>query len=133
MPNLCDHGEIIINAAVGIGIEIEALPGATAFVPALVASGIRTRRFVFEGQLPRKKGRPYRWAHLLDEKRTIVFYEEPDTLIKLLEELTEHFGRHRQCVIAQDISHSTERYIRGTLGYLLDQFSRESGAIQGRR
>lgn len=131
-PNLSDHGEILIGSCIGISIQVEALPGATAFLPALLASGIRTHRFIFEGKLPRdKKGRPaQRWHDFASEKRSIIFYEDSEGVIKLLEEMCDHLGRHRQVVIAKDLSTKQEKFFRGLVGKVLDEFYRNT-SLQG--
>ncbi len=98
-PGISDPGFLLVRAAAEAGVRVEALPGATAFVPALVASGLPTDRFVFEGFLPHKKGRQTRLKALADEPRTIVLYESPHRLVKLLGQLAEHLGEDRPAAV----------------------------------
>lgn len=113
-PGISDPGFLLVRAAVAENIRVEALPGATAFVPALVASGLPCDRFVFEGFLPPKKGRQTRLTELALEKRTIVLYESPHKLVKTLASLGEYFGDDRQVVVAREISKIHEELVRGT-------------------
>lgn len=113
-PGISDPGFLLVRAAVADNIRVEALPGATAFVPALVASGLPCDRFVFEGFLPPKKGRQTRLTELAAEKRTIVLYESPHKLVKTLGSLGEFFGDDRQVVVAREISKIHEELVRGT-------------------
>ncbi|MGB3542275.1 16S rRNA (cytidine(1402)-2'-O)-methyltransferase [Rubrivirga sp.] len=122
-PAISDPGFLLVRAAAEAGIRVEALPGATAFVPALVASGLPTDRFVFEGFLPHKKGRQTRLRGLEDETRTIVLYESPHRLVKLLGQLAEHLDPERPAAVAREISKMHEEVRRGTL--------RELGAHYG--
>jgi 16S rRNA (cytidine1402-2'-O)-methyltransferase len=114
-PGISDPGFLIIREAVKNGVEIETLPGATAFVPALVNSGLPCEKFVFEGFLPAKKGRQKRLKELLDEKRTMVFYESPYRIAKAVDEFITYFGEERQISITREISKIYEENIRGTL------------------
>lgn len=114
-PGISDPGFLLVRTCVQEGIEVETLPGATAFVPALVSSGYPCDRFCFEGFLPVKKGRQTRLSELADETRTIVFYESPYRLVKTLEQFAEFFGPERGCSVAREISKVHEEHRRGTL------------------
>ena len=104
------------------GIEVETLPGATAFVPALVQSGLPCDRFCFEGFLPQKKGRHKRLEELSDETRTIIFYESPFRVVKCLEQLAETFGGERRVSVSREISKKFEQTVRGTLSEVVEYF-----------
>lgn len=120
-PGISDPGEKIVKRAMEENVEVECLPGATSFVPALVSSGLSTERFVFEGFLPKSgKERKNRLVALKDEVRTIIFYESPERVGKLVEELKETLGAERRAVIAREISKVHEEYIRGTLKELAE-------------
>lgn len=114
-PGISDPGFLLVRTCVQEGIEVETLPGATAFVPALVSSGYPCDRFCFEGFLPVKKGRQTRLQELSEETRTMVFYESPYRLVKTLEQLSEFFGPDRGCSVAREISKVHEEHHRGTL------------------
>lgn len=114
-PGISDPGFLLVRTCVQEGIEVETLPGATAFVPALVSSGYPCDRFCFEGFLPVKKGRQTRLSELADETRTMVFYESPYRLVKTLEQFAEFFGPDRGCSVAREISKVHEEHRRGTL------------------
>ena len=103
-------------------IQVECLPGATAFVPALLASGLPNDKFVFEGFLPVKKGRQTRLAILADESRTIIFYESPHKIPKTLSDLAKVFGNDRQASASREISKKFEEHIRGSLAELIQHF-----------
>ena len=105
------------------GFEVQCLPGATAFVPALVASGLPNEKFCFEGFLPQKKGRMTRLKRLAEEHRTMVFYESPHRLVKALTQFSEHFGAERQASVSREISKIHEETIRGTLTELVEHFT----------
>ena len=122
-PGISDPGFFLVREAVRAGIEVQCLPGATAFVPALVASGLPCDRFVFEGFLPQKKGRMSRLQALRDEPRTIVFYESPYRVLKLLQQLTEVFGPDRQVSVCREISKIHEECVRGTLAEATQHFT----------
>lgn len=122
-PGISDPGFLITRECRKNGIEVECLPGATAFVPALVASGIPCDRFVFEGFLPPKKGRHTRLQELAQENRTIVIYESPLRLLRTLKDLAEHFGEERQVSVCREISKLHETYHRGTISEILAYFS----------
>ena len=114
-PGISDPGFLLIRACVGAKIPVETLPGATAFVPALVSSGLPCDRFVFEGFLPPKKGRQTRLTELSQDKRTLVFYESPHRLAKTLGQLSEFFGSDRLCSVSREISKLHESHVRGSL------------------
>ena len=117
-PGVSDPGFLLVRAAAEAGVRVEVLPGPTAFVPALVSSGLPTDRFVFEGFLPHKKGRQTRLKALADEPRTVVLYESPHRLVKLLGQLAEHCGPERPAAVAREISKLHEEVRRGTLAEL---------------
>ncbi len=114
-PGISDPGFFLARLCVDEGIEVQTLPGATAFVPALVSSGLPCDKFCFEGFLPVKKGRQTRLQQLAVEPRTIVIYESPYRLVKTLTQLAEFFGEDRQCSVAREISKKFEEHRRGTL------------------
>lgn len=114
-PGISDPGFLVAREAVKAGIEVSCLPGATAFVPALVASGLPCDRFCFEGFLPPKKGRTTRLALLAEETRTMIFYESPHRLVKTLVQFAEVFGAERQVAVCREISKVHEEIRRGTL------------------
>lgn len=122
-PGISDPGFFLVREAVGAGIDVQCLPGATAFVPALVASGLPDDRFCFEGFLPQKKGRQTRLLALADETRTMVFYESPHRLVKTLGQLAETLGADRPACVAREISKVHEECVRGTLEELVAHFS----------
>ena len=122
-PSISDPGFFLVREAVNAGIEVQCLPGATAFVPALVSSGLPDDRFCFEGFLPQKKGRQTRLASLADEQRTMVFYESPYRLVKTLEQLGEVMGTDRRACVAREISKIHEECVRGTLAELVAHFT----------
>lgn len=122
-PGISDPGFFLVREAVAQGVEVQCLPGATAFVPALVSSGLPCDRFLFEGFLPQKKGRQSRIEALAGEPRTIVFYESPHRLLKLLQQLAEAFGPGRRASVCREISKVHEESRRGTLAELIDHFT----------
>jgi len=122
-PGISDPGFFLVREAVRAGVEVQTLPGATAFVPALVSSGLPCDRFVFEGFLPPKKGRQSRIEALREEERTMVFYESPYRTLKLLEQLKEVFGSERRVSVCREISKLHEESRRGTLEELVSHFS----------
>ena len=121
-PAISDPGFLLTRACVEAGIEVDCLPGATAFVPALVNSGLPNDKFVFEGFLPVKKGRQTRLQLLADESRTLIFYESPHKLVKSLAQFVEIFGSDRAVSVSREISKLHEETIRGTLGEVLKHF-----------
>lgn len=128
-PGISDPGFLLIRTCIEKGIEVECLPGATAFVPALVSSGLPCDRFVFEGFLPQKKGRMKRIEALKEEERTIVFYESPFRLVKLLQQLAEVLGTERRCSVSREITKLHEETVRGTVGELAAYF--EAKGVKG--
>ncbi|MDX1363642.1 16S rRNA (cytidine(1402)-2'-O)-methyltransferase [Arenibacter latericius] len=122
-PAISDPGFLLTRACVQNNIEVECLPGATAFVPALVNSGLPNDKFVFEGFLPVKKGRQTRLTLLAEESRTIIFYESPHKLVKTLGQLVTYFGADRQISVSREISKMYEETIRGTVSEVLDHFT----------
>lgn len=122
-PGISDPGFMLVRACVERGVEVECLPGATAFVPALVSSGLPCERFTFEGFLPQKKGRRSRLEELAEEPRTMVFYESPYRVVKTLEQLVEVFGPERRASVAREISKLHEELVRGTLAELSAHFA----------
>lgn len=122
-PGISDPGFLVVRECVRNGIEVQCLPGATAFVPALVASGLPNEKFCFEGFLPQKKGRMTRLKALAEERRTMVFYESPHRLVKALTQFAEHFGAERQASVSREISKMHEETVRGTLTELIEHFT----------
>ncbi|MDR0728879.1 MAG: 16S rRNA (cytidine(1402)-2'-O)-methyltransferase [Prevotellaceae bacterium] len=122
-PGISDPGFLLVRTCIANNIEVECLPGATAFVPALINSGLPCDRFCFEGFLPLKNGRITRIKQLQDEKRTMVFYEAPVRLIKTLTQLAEVFGNNRRACIARELTKIHEENNRGTLADLITHYS----------
>ncbi|HLU51924.1 MAG TPA: 16S rRNA (cytidine(1402)-2'-O)-methyltransferase [Flavobacteriaceae bacterium] len=122
-PAISDPGFLLVRACIEAGIEVECLPGATAFVPALVNSGLPNDTFVFEGFLPVKKGRQTRLQQLSEERRTLIFYESPHKLLKTLSQLCEFFGGDRKASVSREISKLYEETRRGSLEELLQHFT----------
>lgn len=122
-PAISDPGFLVVRECVRAGVEVECLPGATAFVPALVSSGLPNERFCFEGFLPQKKGRETRMKELATEPRTMIFYESPFRLVKTLTQLAEFFGAERQASVSREISKLHEETIRGTVTELIARFT----------
>lgn len=122
-PAISDPGFMLVRECRKAGIEVETLPGATAFVPALVNSGLPCERFAFEGFLPQKKGRATRLAELAQEPRTMIFYESPLRLVKTLEQLAEAFGAERQASVSREISKLHNTTNNGTLAQLCQFFN----------
>ncbi len=122
-PGISDPGFLVVRECVRNNIEVQCLPGATAFVPALVASGLPNEKFCFEGFLPQKKGRMTRLKVLSEECRTMVFYESPHRLVKALMQFAEHFGPERQASVSREISKIHEETVRGTLVELIEHFT----------
>ena len=121
-PAISDPGFLLVRECVKNKIEVDCLPGATAFVPALVNSGLPNEKFVFEGFLPVKKGRQTRLKLLVDESRTMVFYESPHRVIKTISQFAEYFGEERKASVSREISKMFEETIRGTISELLVHF-----------
>lgn len=122
-PGISDPGFLVVRECVKNGIEVQCLPGATAFVPALVASGLPDERFCFEGFLPQKKGRVTRLTALQEEKRTMIFYESPYRLLKTLSQFAEFFGADRPVSVCREISKIHEESVRGTLSEVIAHFT----------
>ena len=121
-PGISDPGFFLVREAVRAGVEVQCLPGATAFVPALVASGLPCDRFAFEGFLPQKKGRKTKLESLKGEDRTMIFYESPYRLVKTLEQFAEVYGGERQVSVCREISKVHEESVRGTLSEVIAHF-----------
>jgi 16S rRNA (cytidine1402-2'-O)-methyltransferase len=130
-PGISDPGYLLVKACVDNGIEVESLPGATAFVPALVNSGFPTDRFVYEGFLPHKKGRQTRWKALAEEERTIVLYESPHRLVKALEQIIEFISPDRQVMVGRELSKMHEQMVRGTATEVLAYFTAHPDKVRG--
>ena len=122
-PAISDPGFLLTRACVEAGIEVDCLPGATAFVPALVNSGFPNDKFVFEGFLPVKKGRQTRLKILSEEQRTIIFYESPHKLLKTLTQFVEYFGDERAVSVSREITKLHEETIRGTVTEVLNYYT----------
>ena len=121
-PAISDPGFMLVRACVERGVEVQCLPGATAFVPALVASGLPCERFTFEGFLPQKKGRATRLEQLKEEPRTMIFYESPYRVVKTLAQFAEVFGPERRVSACREISKLHEESVRGTMAEVLAHF-----------
>jgi 16S rRNA (cytidine1402-2'-O)-methyltransferase len=130
-PGISDPGYLLVKACVDNGIEVESLPGATAFVPALVNSGFPTDRFVYEGFLPHKKGRQTRWKALAEEERTIVLYESPHRLVKALDQIIEFISADRLVMVGREISKMHEQMVRGTAKEVLAYFTTHPDKVRG--
>lgn len=128
-PGISDPGFLLVREALKNGIAVECLPGATAFVPALVDSGLPADRFTFEGFLPVKKGRQTRLKQLAQEERTMIFYESPHRLLKALEEFIVLFGEERQASVSRELSKMFEETVRGTLKEIKTHF--ETNVLKG--
>lgn len=125
-PAISDPGFLLVRECIRAGIKVECLPGATAFVPALVNSGLPSDRFCFEGFLPLKKGRHTLLSKLSTEERTIILYESPVRLVKTLKDLIEYFGADRQCSISRELTKMFEENVRGSLQEVLQHLSEKS-------
>ena len=125
-PGISDPGFLLVRACVEAGVEVSCLPGATAFVPALVVSGIPCDRFIFEGFLPHKKGRQKRLQAMILEERTIVLYESPHRILKLLQELVNYECGSRNVAVCRELSKLHEEVIRGTVNDALEHFTQKS-------
>lgn len=122
-PGISDPGFLLVRTCVEAGIEVVTLPGATAFVPALVDSGFPCDRFYFEGFLPQKKGRLTRFKSLENEEKTMIFYESPYRVLRTLREFAAHFGEERRASVSREISKVHETTVRGTLAELVTYFT----------
>jgi len=125
-PAISDPGFLLVRACIQEGVDVECLPGATAFVPALVESGLPNDRFCFEGFLPRKKGRVTRLQQLAEESRTMIFYESPYRVLKTLTQLAEYLGSSREASVSREISKIYAQTVRGTLEELITHFTAEA-------
>lgn len=125
-PGISDPAFLLVRECVKLNVKVECLPGATAFVPALVNSGLPINRFCFEGFLPLKKGRQTLFKKLAEEERTITFYESPMRLVKTLEECIVYFGEERQCCVSRELTKFFEENKRGTLREVCDHFKAKS-------
>jgi 16S rRNA (cytidine1402-2'-O)-methyltransferase len=124
-PAISDPGFLLVRECIKEGIEVDCLPGATAFVPALVNSGLPSEKFIFEGFLPVKKGRQTRLKGLTEEERTMVFYESPHRIVKTLSQFMEYFGEERSISISREISKMFEETKRGTVKDILQHFEQK--------
>lgn len=124
-PGISDPGFLLVRTCVEKGVNVECLPGATAFVPALVNSGLPCERFTFEGFLPQKKGKNKKVQDLAEEERTMIFYESPFRLVKTLELFAQYFGEERQACVSREISKLHEENFRGTLKDCIVHFSQK--------
>ena len=125
-PAISDPGFLLVRECIKNSIDVECLPGATAFVPALVNSGLPANSFCFEGFLPQKKGRQTKLKSLETETRTIIFYESPFRVLKTLEEFKIHFGEDRQCSVSRELSKIFEETVRGTVAELIEHFTKKA-------
>ncbi len=125
-PGISDPAFLLVRECIKVGVKVECLPGATAFVPALVNSGIPTNRFCFEGFLPLKKGRQTLLKQLTEEERTLIFYESPLRLVKTLEEFITYFGADRQCSVSRELTKMFEENKQGTLREVAVYFSKKT-------
>ena len=125
-PGISDPAFLLVRACIQNNIRVETLPGATAFVPALINSGMTTNRFVFEGFLPLKKGRHTLLTELAEEERTIILYESPMRLLRTLEDLVQYFGSQRRCCVSRELSKMFEENARGTLAEVLEHFRQKT-------
>jgi len=125
-PGISDPAFLLVRACIKAGVKVESLPGATAFVPALVNSGLPTNRFCFEGFLPLKKGRHSLLERLKTEERTMIFYESPMRLVKTLNDLAGYFGANRECSVSRELTKLYEETQRGTLTEVAAYFSQKT-------
>ena len=125
-PAISDPGFLLVRSCIQAGIRVECLPGATAFVPALVNSGIAADHFVFEGFLPHKKGRHTRLTALAGEEKTMIFYESPHRLVKALAQFSEYFGEDRYACVSRELTKIYEENIRGSLKELIAYFEKKT-------
>ncbi|MDD5569738.1 MAG: 16S rRNA (cytidine(1402)-2'-O)-methyltransferase [Bacteroidales bacterium] len=129
-PSISDPGFLLIRECIRLGIDVECLPGATAFVPALVNSGLPSDNFCFEGFLPHKKGRQTKLQSLVNESRTMIFYESPFRIIKTLEDFSKYFGGERKASVSRELTKVYEETTRGTILQLIDYYKNKS-SIKG--
>jgi 16S rRNA (cytidine1402-2'-O)-methyltransferase len=128
-PGISDPGFLLVRECVKNNIDVECLPGAVAFIPALINSGLPTDRFCFEGFLPQKKGRQTKINNLQEEDRTMIFYESPYRIIKTLQQFSEVFGPDREVSVSRELTKKFEQTVRGTLKEVIQVF--ESGTVKG--
>ncbi|MFI3282383.1 MAG: 16S rRNA (cytidine(1402)-2'-O)-methyltransferase [Rikenellaceae bacterium] len=122
-PGISDPGFLLVRTCIEAGIEVETLPGATAAIPAIVQSGFPCDRFCFEGFLPQKKGRTKHLTSLIDEERTMIFYESPYRIVKCLTQMAEVFGENREVSVTRELSKKFEQTVRGTLAEVTQHFT----------
>lgn len=122
-PGISDPAFLLVRECIRVGVKVECLPGATAFVPALVNSGIPANRFVFEGFLPLKKGRQTLLKQLATEERTMIIYESPVRLVRTLEDFISFFGKDRQACVSRELTKMFEENVRGSLEEILNYFA----------
>ncbi len=125
-PAVSDPGFLLVRECIKYGVTVECLPGPTAFVPALVNSGLPSDRFTFEGFLPHKKGRQTRLQNLVNEDRTMIFYESPHRLLKALQQFSEYFGPDRQACVSRELTKIYEENVRGTVQEIITYFSEKT-------
>jgi 16S rRNA (cytidine1402-2'-O)-methyltransferase len=125
-PAISDPGYLLVRSCIQAGLQVECLPGPTAFVPALVNSGIAADHFIFEGFLPHKKGRHTRLTSLASEERTMIFYESPHRLVKALKQFAEYFGEDRHACVSRELTKIYEENVRGSLAELIAWFERKN-------
>lgn len=125
-PGISDPAYLLVREAIRAGVRVECLPGATAFVPALVNSGLPATRFAFEGFLPLKKGRQTLFRQLAEEERTLIFYESPLRLQRTLQDMIQYFGPDRLCSVSRELTKIYEEQVRGTLQEVADHFKSKS-------
>lgn len=125
-PGISDPAFLLVRECIKNNVKVECLPGATAFVPALINSGLTTNRFAFEGFLPLKKGRHTALTTLATEERTLIFYESPLRLVKTLEDFIQYFGAERQCSVSRELTKLFEENARGTLAEVHDYFKQKT-------
>jgi 16S rRNA (cytidine1402-2'-O)-methyltransferase len=128
-PGISDPAFLLVRECIKNGVRVESLPGATAFVPALINSGLTTNRFAFEGFLPLKKGRHTMLTQLATEERTLIFYESPVRLVKTLEDFIQYFGPDRKCCVSRELTKMFEENARGTLQEVAEYFRQK--AVKG--
>lgn len=121
-PGISDPAFLLVRECIKTGVKVETLPGATAFVPALVNSGLPTNRFCFEGFLPQKKGRQTHLKSLAEDTRTMIFYESPMRLVRTLQDFVEVFGADRPCAVSRELTKLYEETVRGTLTEMITHF-----------
>jgi 16S rRNA (cytidine1402-2'-O)-methyltransferase len=125
-PTISDPGFLLVRACLQHQLKVECLPGPTAFVPALVKSGLPADKFVFEGFLPQKKGRQTRMEFLSQEERTMIFYESPHRLLKTLEQFNQYFGPDRQASVSRELTKIFEETVNGSISEIITYYSEKS-------